>query len=74
MKSYIVLYREKDSPSELDNPEGFQCFADDADHAEPQCENAYPGCDVVWVFQGGEKVGDYASALVDYYNNGLEAT
>lgn len=26
--------------------------ADDADHAEEQAENAYPGCEILWVNEG----------------------
>jgi hypothetical protein len=33
----------------LDAPLGFRCVADDCMHAEEQCENANPGCDIVWV-------------------------
>lgn len=32
--------------------EFFNCSADDPDHAEEQCENAYPGCSVLWVNEG----------------------
>lgn len=72
MKNYTVLFREKDSPSELGNPDGFLCFADDTDHAKEQCENAYPGCAVVWISTGDKYSGDYDSALMDYYYNGSE--
>lgn len=62
MNTYIVLYREKwNFPTEA--PFGFRCEADDADHAEEQCENAYPGCDVVWVVE----TDDYQFALEKYY-------
>lgn len=27
--------------------EYFQCYADDWNHAAEQCENAYPGCDIL---------------------------
>lgn len=32
--------------------EYFQCWADDSDHAEEQCVNAYPGNKVLWVNEG----------------------
>lgn len=46
--SFVVLYRD-DSLLPADVPLAFVCQADDGDHAEEQCMNAYPGCDVVWV-------------------------
>jgi hypothetical protein len=48
MQTHTVLYRD-DSLQPLDAPYGFICEADDTDHAEEQCENAYPGCNIVWV-------------------------
>ena len=63
MKNYIVLYRIESIMCPADPPFGFQCWADDTDHAEEQCLNAYPDCSVVWVWQG-EK---FADALDDYY-------
>ncbi len=65
MKNYVVLYREADQHP-LDAPLGFQCDAEDTDHAEEQCENAYPGCDIVWVWEGPFGVG-IQPALDDYY-------
>ncbi len=62
LNHFVVLYREQDQPP-LDVPLGFQCWADDADHAEEQCVNAYPDCDVLWVFEG-----TYQGALNDYYH------
>lgn len=61
MKTYIVLYRWNTPP--LHPPEGFLCQADDMDHAEEQCLNAYPDCDIVWVWDGPTM----ADALDDYY-------
>ena len=31
---------------------GFICDADDIDHAEEQCQNAYPECNIFWVHKG----------------------
>lgn len=62
METYIVLYRDKES-SPLDTPLGFRCEAEDSDHAEEQCENAWPDCDVVWVVE----TDDLSTALDDYY-------
>ena len=52
MKSYIVLYRIESIMTPLDSPFGFQCWADDTDHAEEQCINAYPDADIVWLVEG----------------------
>ena len=30
----------------------FNCLADNADHAEEQCVNSYPDCEVLWVNEG----------------------
>lgn len=49
MKTHIVLYRD-DSLEPHEAP--FVCEAVGIDHAEEQCENAYPGADVVWVHEG----------------------
>lgn len=65
MRPFTVLYRDE-SLLPADAPLAFICKADDGDHAQEQCENAYPGCDVVWVVET-ECVD---SAYCDYY--GLE--
>lgn len=67
LKNFVVLYRQEDSLP-ADPPLGFQCDAEDGDHAQEQCENAYPGCDVVWVWQGAKGVG-VDPALQDYWGN-----
>lgn len=51
MKTYIVLYRD-DSLEPCEAPFAFVCEAEGTDHAEEQCENAYPGADIVWVHEG----------------------
>ena len=71
MQNYVVLYRDEKIMCPTDAPFGFQCWAENTDHAEEQCENAYPGCDIVWVWQGPNSTGMEA-ALGDYYNNGME--
>lgn len=48
MKTYTVLYFDPDM-SVLDAPLGFTCMANNVDHAEEQCENAYPQAEIVWV-------------------------
>lgn len=66
MIQYTVLYRIESIMSPLDVPFGFQCWAEDMDHAEEQCLNAYPDCDVVWV----KDCDDMELALDDYYDFG----
>ena len=63
MKKYIVLYRREEVMTVLDAPFGFACWADDADHAEEQCLNAYPDADIVWVWEGDSM----QDALDDYW-------
>ncbi len=47
MNRYTVIYV---NPSEgLDLHQFFKCQADDEDHAEEQCLNAYPDCEVIQV-------------------------
>ena len=62
MKTYIVLYRDEDQKP-LDKPLAFQCMAEDTDHAEEQCINAYPDCLIAWVYIGT----DVMAAYDDYY-------
>lgn len=50
MTYYTVLYRDKDAQI-FSLPSAFVCQADEYDHAEEQCENAYPGCRIVWVVE-----------------------
>lgn len=52
LKEYCVLYRIESIMSPADVPFGFLCHAEDTDHAEEQCLNAYPDCDVMWVGEG----------------------
>ena len=65
----MVLYRE-DGMHPLDAPLGFGCWAEDMDHAEEQCLDAYPDCDIVWVVQTDEyeTVKALDQALQDYWN------
>ncbi len=69
LKNFVVLYREPEQ-AVLDAPRGFQCWAEDGDHAEEQCSNAWPDADVVWVWQGPFGVG-VQPALDDYYTTWL---
>jgi hypothetical protein len=65
MEKYMVLYRQSEVMTELDDPFGFECMADDPDHAEEQCLNAYGDGDIVWVGLNQS----YKEALDDYYFN-----
>jgi len=67
LHNYVVLFRDAGALAAAP-PLGFQCDAEDSDHAQEQCENAYPGCDVVWVWQGPKGVG-VEPALQDYWGN-----
>lgn len=66
LNEWVVLYRD-DSLLPCDAPLVFLCMAEDADHAEEQCEGAYPGCDVVWVVP---YTGNVDAAYENYW--GLE--
>lgn len=65
MNSYVVLYRD-DSLLPADPPLAFKCDADDGDHAEEQCENAYPDAQVMWVTE----TSVVQHAYDDYYDLG----
>lgn len=74
MKTYIVLYRIESILAPTDPPFGFKCQAEDTDHAEEQCIDAYPDGAVVSVWEGDS----LADALADYwtvadFHNWLEA-
>lgn len=43
MKHYTVTFYEKEDPW-MDFMLTFNCWADDEDHADEQCRDAYPGC------------------------------
>jgi hypothetical protein len=58
MKPYIVLYVEDYEAL------AFDCQADDADHAEEQCLNAWPNCSVVHIVQ----TDDVNVAFDNYWN------
>lgn len=46
LQRYIVIYTTGYSV----DWQFFACHAEDGDHAEEQCVNAYPGCGVVGVY------------------------
>jgi hypothetical protein len=63
MKKMFVLYRE---PGMLpaDPPLAFECMSEDGDHAQEQCLNAYPDCDVLWI----AATDTIEAAFDDYWN------
>lgn len=63
LDNWAVLYRDS-SLLPADPPLAWECRAEDGDHAQEQCENAYPGCEVVWTHLG------YAQdAYADYWHH-----
>ena len=69
MNRYCVIYCTLEYW--LGGYEAFLCDAEDGDHAQEQCENAYPDCDVVWTFCDPEveyeTVHDFVQAAFDDY-------
>jgi hypothetical protein len=50
MEPFTVIYVE---PAEgLELWQFFECMADNDDHAEEQCTNAYPTATILWVNKG----------------------
>ena len=70
MKNYVILYRIESIQTPSDAPFGFQAWAEDTEHAEEQCLDAYPDCGVVWVYQCEHGTGT-ADAFNNYYTEGL---
>jgi len=66
MHHFSVLYITEDLSDPLDKPFGFNCWAEDSEHAKEQCLNAYPYAQVVWVWTGPEEDA-YYHALEHYY-------
>jgi hypothetical protein len=64
LQTYTVLYRD-DSLKPGDAPLAFVCEADDGEHATEQVEDAYPGCEVVWICSGVS----VAEAYTNYWGN-----
>lgn len=63
MNNYIVLYRES-IHDVLSIPLEFHCQAEDSNHAEEQCLDANPNCDIVWLYEGN----DYRKAISSWLN------
>jgi hypothetical protein len=51
LKTFVVLYRIESIMCPLDEPFSFMCSAENVDHAEEQCLNACPDCEIVWVVE-----------------------
>lgn len=51
LTTYTVTYYEADD-HEMDNQLKFQCEAEDEEHAEEQCVDAYPGCTTTSIEEG----------------------
>lgn len=64
MKHFVVLYRIESIMCPSDVPFGFRCSGDDILHAEEQCFEVYPECDVVYV----EESNDYSMTLAKYFS------
>jgi hypothetical protein len=53
LRTFLVLYREAEKNMiRVETPEVFRCEAEDTDHAEEQCQNAYPEAEIVWTWEG----------------------
>jgi hypothetical protein len=65
LTSWTVLYRDQTLPP-LAAPLAFICKAESGVHAEEQCRDAEPGCEVVWTCA----TGDRDEALKIYWNAG----
>lgn len=61
LKSYLALYVEREYPLEV---MAFLCQAEDTDHVEEQCLDAYPSANVLWVEEGM----DIDGAVQRYWN------
>lgn len=58
LSTWTVLYAEAGCvPGEV--PLAFLCRAEDKDHAQEQCRNAYPDCEVVFTAQTGSLITAY---------------
>lgn len=60
LKPWVVLFI---LPFEGYTPQVFLCQAEDGDHADEQCLDAYPEADIVWAEQGT----DPQQAMLNYW-------
>lgn len=52
---FTVIYQIEDEGIQW---QFFQAWAEDGDHAEEQCRDAYPTCNVIWVNEGLSRTMD----------------
>ena len=55
LKPHTVIYEERslsNSPTIVVSWQFFECQAEDDEHAEEQCRNAYPDATILWVNTG----------------------
>lgn len=50
-EAWTVLYLPR-SADETAQPESYVCLAFGYEAAKEQCQEAFPGCDIVWVMEG----------------------
>ncbi len=68
LNEFVVLFHDAGYDSFAILPEAFSCFAEDSDHADDQCCDAYEGCDVVHVYEGhdvNDAYADYADPTIN---------
>ena len=73
LKGFMVAYTQPND--EL--WQFFKCQAEDGDHAEEQCVNAYPDCDVVGIYVASTVYAQQSERLKELQtcpNCGLEFT
>lgn len=68
LKFFVVLYRIKPIENPLEQPLGFKCQAENADHAEEQAMNSYPDAEILWLHEGDSDAG-MEQALKDYFSS-----
>lgn len=69
LSHYAVLYWDLSSKA-ADPPLVFLCQAEDSQHAEEQCLDAYPDCRIAWVTFGATTAD---AAYADYFGSSLNA-
>ena len=65
----MILYRNN-GLTDIEEPLGFLCSADNVEHAEEQCLDAEPDADIVWVCESLS----YCDTIDNYYNTDDENT
>jgi hypothetical protein len=65
LTDWVVLYVDLDYTI---LPQAFRCQAEDLEHAEEQCNDAYPSANIVWV----ENTSDADATFSSYWGLGGE--